>query len=112
MCLPACRFEGVWGTLLVGCLMLPLAQVAPGPEGCGLHEDTRETLAMLAGSPQLRAACLATVAVMGCYNIAGAPQRAGSGHRQTTYPNKRTKERLSFQLSRLPRADELLAQAC
>lgn len=64
-------FEGVYGLLAMVLVVLPLAQVAPGPEGRGLHEDTRETLAMLAGSPQLRAVAACYVACAAVYNLFG-----------------------------------------
>jgi NADH:ubiquinone oxidoreductase subunit 6 (subunit J) len=42
--------EGVWGTIGVAFLFMPICQWLPGGEGDGLHEDTLDTLVMLGQS--------------------------------------------------------------
>lgn len=49
-----CRYEGLFGFALMAGLLLPILQWLPGTEGNGLHEDTIETLHMLAGSRPLQ----------------------------------------------------------
>jgi hypothetical protein len=46
-------YEGLMGALLMVGVALPVLQVTPADEGSGLHEDTRATLCMLAGSRPL-----------------------------------------------------------
>lgn len=71
------RLEGVFGTAAMLCLLLPVVQVLPGREGAGIHEDSWDTLAMLAASPALRAAALVSVATMAVYNVAGGWVKSG-----------------------------------
>ncbi|KAL4448425.1 hypothetical protein ABPG75_005644 [Micractinium tetrahymenae] len=63
--------EGALGSCIVLGAVLPLAQRLPGPAGRGLHEDSRETLRMLAASRELRLAAAAYVCVGGLFNLAG-----------------------------------------
>ena len=37
-------FEGLWGSLAMVAVLLPLVQHLPGAEGGGLHEDSIDTL--------------------------------------------------------------------
>ena len=64
-------YEGLFGSLLMAALMLLLAAALPGEEGEGLHENTRDTLAMLAHSAPLAAASAAFILAMAVYNLAG-----------------------------------------
>lgn len=52
-------------------VLLPVAQALPGAEGGGLHEDSLDSLVMLAHSRPLRLAAAASVACMAAYNVAG-----------------------------------------
>ncbi len=36
-------FEGVWGSLAMLCVMLPIVQHLPGSEGSGIHENSLDT---------------------------------------------------------------------
>ncbi|PRW60118.1 glycosyl hydrolase isoform A [Chlorella sorokiniana] len=63
--------EGLYGTALTLGLVLPLAQLLPGREGGGIHEDTWESLHMLAGSAALRWAVGLTLLTVAVYNVAG-----------------------------------------
>lgn len=36
-------FEGVWGSLAMLCVMLPIVQHVPGSEGSGIHENSLDT---------------------------------------------------------------------
>ena len=63
--------EGVLGGAITLCLLLPAVQWLPGREGGGVHEDSVDTLAMLAHSGPIRAAVLLYVLLMAGYNIAG-----------------------------------------
>jgi hypothetical protein len=47
-------FEGVFGSAMMLCLLLPAAYWLPGPEGLGLHEDSLDTLHMIRSSRGLQ----------------------------------------------------------
>lgn len=66
-----CRVEGVYGTALMLCVMLPVVQLLPGREGAGVHEDSLDSLCMLVGSRELQVAAGLLVLTMAFYNIAG-----------------------------------------
>eukprot|EP00887_Chlorella_sp_A99_P006374 scaffold3.g6374.t1 len=70
--------EGLLGCGLMLLVVLPLVQALPGAEGEGVHEDSRETLFMLAHSRQLRLVTLVFVVGLAVYNLAGAPLRCNS----------------------------------
>lgn len=52
-------------------VVLPVVQLLPGAEGGGLHEDSIDTLHMLAGSHALRVAAAISLLSVAVYNIAG-----------------------------------------
>lgn len=62
-------FEGVFGTLLMLLVMLPAAQLLPGADGSGLHEDTWDTVAMIRNSGELRAVLLTDMFALLAYNV-------------------------------------------
>ena len=65
-------YEGVFGMLLMGFIVLPLLQFSRfGVEGSGLQEDTLESLIMLKNSPRLAAWAGTYVALMAGYNMGG-----------------------------------------
>ena len=37
-------YEGLFGTIIMIAVMLPIVQFVPGVDGSGIHEDTAETL--------------------------------------------------------------------
>lgn len=63
--------EGLYGSALTLGLVLPAAQLLPGREGGGIHEDTWESLHMLAGSGALRWAVAWTLLAVAVYNVTG-----------------------------------------
>jgi hypothetical protein len=64
-------YEGLYGSALMLLVLLPLAQALPGPEGLGLHEDSRETLEMIRASAPLRAVLGVDMAALLLYNVSG-----------------------------------------
>ncbi|GBF91089.1 hypothetical protein Rsub_04758 [Raphidocelis subcapitata] len=64
-------FEGVFGTLLMVFVMLPIAYFLPGGEGTGLHENTLDTLTMIKNSGSLKAVLLIDMFALLAYNISG-----------------------------------------
>ena len=48
-------WEGVFGTLFMVCLLLPIVYFIPGTEGNGFHENSIETLHVRSLSPPLPA---------------------------------------------------------
>lgn len=66
-------YEGVIGTFLMTGLVLPVVYFLPGEEGQGLHEDTLETLHMIANSPGnvLALVLLVDVFALCMYNLSG-----------------------------------------
>lgn len=63
--------EGALGAAAMAGLVMPLAQRLPGADGRGLHEDSWDTLHMLAHSGRLRAVAACYVGVAGAFNLAG-----------------------------------------
>lgn len=47
-------FEGVFGSVMMFGLLLPVAYYLPGPEGYGLHENSLDTIAMIKSSAGLQ----------------------------------------------------------
>lgn len=64
-------WEGIWGSLLVVCVLLPVVQHTPGEDGTGLHEDTWETIHMITHSKSLPYVVPALGLTLLAYNIAG-----------------------------------------
>ncbi len=46
-------FEGLWGSLAMLLVLLPLVQRLPGVDGGGLHEDSIDTLHVSGAPPSL-----------------------------------------------------------
>ncbi len=69
--------EGLYGTALTLGLVLPIAQLLPGREGGGIHEDSWESLHMLAGSAPLRWAVGLTLLTVAVYNVTGEHSHVG-----------------------------------
>ena len=64
-------FEGLWGTILMIIIFLPIAYFLPGPEGDGLHENSLDTLYMIGHSGQLAGIMVASLISNLFYNIVG-----------------------------------------
>jgi hypothetical protein len=64
-------FEGVFGTLMMVGILLPIAYFLPGPEGYGLHEDTLDTLHMIASSKGLKIVICTDMFALLLYNVSG-----------------------------------------
>ena len=72
-------FEGLFGSALMICVMLPLAQLLPGPEGKGLHEDSFDTLAMIRNSGTLKAVLGVDMFALLAYNMWAGGELRGEG---------------------------------
>eukprot|EP00877_Chromochloris_zofingiensis_P012180 jgi/Chrzof1/7215/Cz02g15020.t1 len=64
-------FEGVFGTLFMVLLLLPIAYFLPGPEGVGFHENTLDTLKMIGSSRALQLILAIDMFALLAYNICG-----------------------------------------
>lgn len=64
-------YEGVFGTLAMVLIMMPIVYFVPGPEGQGLHEDTLDTFHMISHNPRLIAILLIDLVALLLYNVAG-----------------------------------------
>jgi len=64
-------FEGAYGSALMLFVLLPIAQVLPGPEGLGFHEDTADSLRMIRASPTLATVLAVDMAALLLYNVSG-----------------------------------------
>ncbi|KAH3758412.1 solute carrier family 35 member F6 [Pelomyxa schiedti] len=63
--------EGVWGFVLCTFISMPIAQVLPGPEGEGLHEDSVDSFIMLGNSNELLGLAIGYVLVILIFNLYG-----------------------------------------
>lgn len=63
--------EGLFGSIALFGVLLPLAQILPGKEGGGLHENSLESWHMITSDGSLAAVTAASVAVYLGYNTAG-----------------------------------------
>ena len=72
------------GGLVTLCFLLPAVLWLPGREGGGVHEDSIDTLVMLAHSGTIRAAVLLYMLLMAGYNIAGGQQPTPACHKAHT----------------------------
>lgn len=65
-------YEGLFGTVLMALIVLPLLQFSSlGREGGGLREDTLESLHMMVHSPPVAVAAASYVILMALYNLSG-----------------------------------------
>eukprot|EP00775_Hariotina_reticulata_P005859 gene5859-6100_t len=64
-------FEGVFGTVFMLFILLPIAYFLPGPEGLGLHENTLDTLAMIRSSKGLQVVLGVDMFALLAYNMCG-----------------------------------------
>lgn len=64
-------YEGVVGGALTVGLLLPLLALMPADAGRGLHEDTADTLVMLANNPTLAAVLVADLVAFCALNLSG-----------------------------------------
>mmetsp|Transcript_11982 Transcript_11982/g.33708 ORF Transcript_11982/g.33708 Transcript_11982/m.33708 type:complete len:439 (+) Transcript_11982:115-1431(+) len=64
-------YEGVWGLALMVCFFLPVAQLIPGKDGQGLHEDTFDTLHMIVNTPAIAVVLAIDCFALLSYNFCG-----------------------------------------
>ena len=63
--------EGMWGTIIMCAIFMPIVQYLPGKEGNGIHEDTADTFTMMGNSPILILFVILYVIVILLYNVTG-----------------------------------------
>eukprot|EP00878_Enallax_costatus_P024022 GHUV01025609.1.p1 GENE.GHUV01025609.1~~GHUV01025609.1.p1 ORF type:complete len:363 (+),score=95.68 GHUV01025609.1:179-1267(+) len=64
-------FEGIFGSIFMIFLLLPVAYFLPGPEGLGLHENTLDTLHMIKSSKGLQIVLGVDMFALLAYNMSG-----------------------------------------
>lgn len=64
-------FEGVFGSVAMLCVLLPIVQWLPGKDGGGLHEDSIDTLTMLRNTPVVTTFILVDMAALLAFNVSG-----------------------------------------
>ena len=64
-------FEGLYGALAMGLILLPTVQRLPGVDGQGVHEDTWDTWHMILNNPTIARILLLDMVALLAYNIAG-----------------------------------------
>lgn len=63
--------EGMWGTIIMCALFMPIVQHLPGQEGNGIHEDTIDTFKMMKNNKVLIAFVIFYILVILFYNVTG-----------------------------------------
>lgn len=64
-------FEGLFGTIAMCGILMPIAQMLPGVDGQGVHEDTIDTFYLLASSPAILTFVLLDVVALLGLNVSG-----------------------------------------
>lgn len=64
-------FEGLYGALAMGLILLPTVQRLPGVDGQGVHEDSVDTWHMILNNPTIARILLLDMVALLAYNIAG-----------------------------------------
>lgn len=64
-------FEGLWGTLAMFLVLLPIVQHLPGAEGSGIHENSLDTWHMITHSKVIAAVLLVDMLALLMYNVSG-----------------------------------------
>lgn len=64
-------YEGLFGSIMMIGVMLPLVQHLPGKEGNGIHEDSIDTWHMIRNSPMIASILVLDMFAMLAYNISG-----------------------------------------
>lgn len=64
-------YEGLFGSLMMIGIMLPMVQHLPGKEGNGIHEDSIDTWHMIMNSPMIASILVLDMFAMLAYNISG-----------------------------------------
>jgi drug/metabolite transporter (DMT)-like permease len=75
--------EGMWGTLVMGVIVLPLFQyLVPGTDAGGVYENTTDTIGMIVNSFQLKWLLIISFISVLVYNICGVmvTQQASAVH--------------------------------
>jgi drug/metabolite transporter (DMT)-like permease len=64
-------FEGLWGSLAMFLVMLPVVQHLPGAEGTGIHENSLDTWHMITHSRVIMTVLLVDMLALLMYNVSG-----------------------------------------
>ena len=64
-------YEGLFGSLMMVGIMLPMVQHLPGKDGNGIHEDSIDTWHMISNSPMIASILVLDMFAMLAYNISG-----------------------------------------
>lgn len=64
-------YEGLFGSLMMLGIMLPVVQHLPGKEGNGIHEDSIDTWHMIINTPIIASILILDMFAMLAYNISG-----------------------------------------
>ncbi|KIZ00286.1 hypothetical protein MNEG_7674 [Monoraphidium neglectum] len=64
-------FEGVFGSVMMIGVMMPIAYFLPGEEGTGLHEDSLDSLVMIKNSTALQGVLGTDMLALLLYNLSG-----------------------------------------
>ncbi|KAK9812950.1 hypothetical protein WJX72_006245 [[Myrmecia] bisecta] len=64
-------YEGLFGSIAMICVMLPLVHFLPGEDGEGIHEDSLDTLHMIGHSRSIQIVLAVDMLALLSYNFAG-----------------------------------------
>ena len=64
-------YEGLFGTLTMALILLPLVQRLPGIDGQGVHEDSHDTWHMIRNNPTISRILILDMIALLLYNVAG-----------------------------------------
>lgn len=64
-------YEGLFGTIAMAAVLMPIAQFLPGVDGQGVHEDTVDTLYMLSHNPGILTVVIFDVIALLGLNVSG-----------------------------------------
>lgn len=63
--------EGLWGVIMCGLVAIPIAQMLPGTDGEGIHEDSYDTWAMINNSSVILTLLSLYIGVILFFNLFG-----------------------------------------
>ena len=64
-------YEGLFGSVAMIFVMLPIVQHLPGPEGGGIHEDSKDTWHMITHTPSIATVIGLDAIALLAYNVSG-----------------------------------------
>ena len=64
-------YEGLFGSIAMIFVMLPIVQHLPGPEGGGIHEDSKDTWHMITHTPSIATVIGLDAIALLAYNVSG-----------------------------------------